>query len=60
MDNRDKNFFIALAYTASTEKNLDIITFSQKVTENLEKLSAEQQKQPLPKAKFPKRSELGI
>lgn len=60
MDSRDKNFFIALAYTASTENNLDIITFSQKVYENQEKLSKEQGKQPLPKAKILNGSELGF
>lgn len=60
MDNPDKNFFIALAYTASTENNLDIIAFSQKVNENQEKLSKEQGKQPLPKAKILNKSELGF
>lgn len=60
MDSRDKNFFISLAYTASTENNLDIIAFSQKVCENQEKLSKEQGKQPLPKAKILNRSDLGF
>lgn len=60
MDNHDKNFFIALAHTASAENNLDIIAFSQKVNENQEKLSKKQEKQPLPKTKIPNRSELGF
>lgn len=60
MDKHDKNFFISLAYTASTENNLDIIAFSQKVNENQEKLSKEQGKQPLPKAKILNSSELGF
>lgn len=60
MDNRDKNFFIALAYTAIHEKELDIIAFNQKVDENLKIISNEQRKQPFPKAKLLNRSDLGI
>lgn len=39
MDNKDKNFFVALAFTAATEKDLDILDFSHKVEENLKLLS---------------------
>lgn len=60
MDNQEKNFFIALAYTTATEKNLDILAFSQKVDENLKHLSEDKNKQPLPKAKILNRSDLGI
>ena len=42
MDRKDEKFFIALAYTAATEKDLDILTFSQKVEEN-QKILSEQQ-----------------
>lgn len=50
MDNNDKNFFIALAFTAATEKDLDILDFSQKVKDNLDLLSEKKRQQPLPKA----------
>lgn len=50
MDNKDKNFFVALAFTAATEKDLDILDFSHKVEENLKLLSDKKAQQPLPKA----------
>lgn len=52
MDNNDKNYFVALAFTAATEKDLDILDFSQKVEENLKLLSEKKKQQPLPKAKI--------
>ncbi len=52
MDNTDKNFFIALAFTAATEKDLDILDFSQKVEENLKLLSEKKKQQSLPKARI--------
>lgn len=39
MDIKDKNFLIALAYTAATERDLDLIAFRQKVNENKDALS---------------------
>lgn len=48
MDRAEKSFFIALAYTAATEKNLDILAFRQKVEDN-QKILSEQQ--PVQKAK---------
>lgn len=54
MENKDKNFFIALAYTAANEKDLDILDFSQKVEENLKLLSENKRQQPLPKASIHK------
>lgn len=52
MDNSDKKFFVALAYTAATEKDLDILDFSQKVEENLKILSEKKSQQSLPKARI--------
>ena len=42
MDRKDEKFFIALAYTAATEKDLDILAFRQKVEENQRILSEQQ------------------
>lgn len=60
MEHTDKNFFIALAYTAAHEKDLDLPAFSQKVQENLALLKKIDEQKPLPKAKIGNRSELGI
>lgn len=57
MENTDKNFFIALAYTAATEKDLDILAFRQKVKENQDLLSKQQ---PVPKAEIRNKSDLGL
>ena len=57
MENTDKNFFIALAYTAVTEKDLDILAFRQKVKENQDLLSKQQ---PMPKAEIRNKSDLGL
>lgn len=57
MDHKDEKFFIALAYTAATEKDLDILAFSQKVKENQKILSEQQQPS---KAHVVDRSKLGI
>ncbi len=56
MDHKDEKFFIALAYTAATEKDLDILAFRQKVEEN-QKILSEQQPG---KAHVVDRSKLGI
>lgn len=55
----NENFLIALAYTAATEKDLDILTFRQKVESNLKELSDKKQ-QPMPKANIRKRSDFGL
>lgn len=60
LDNRDKNFFIALAYTAAHESTLDLPAFRQKVSENQKVLSDIDSQQPLPKASVIDRSKLGI
>lgn len=46
MDHKDKNFFIALSYTAATEKELDLLAFRQKVEENQKALSEYDAKHP--------------
>ncbi len=46
MDHKDENFFIALAYTAATEKELDLLAFRQKVKENQKALSEYDAKHP--------------
>lgn len=46
MEHKDKNFFIALAYTAATEKELDLLAFREKVKENYETLSEYDAKHP--------------
>lgn len=46
MDIKDKNFFIALAYTAATERDLDIIAFRKKVDDNRKSLSEYDAKHP--------------
>lgn len=51
MEIKDKNFFIALAYTAASEKELDLLAFRQKVEENQKILSEYDAKHP-GKAKF--------
>lgn len=56
MDHKDEIFFTALAYTAATEKNLDILAFRQKVKENQKALSAQQPG----KVHIGDRSKLGI
>lgn len=53
----NENFFITLAYTAATEKDLDILAFRQKVESNLKELSAKKNQQPLPKAVIRKSSD---
>lgn len=60
MENTDKNFFIALAYTAATEKDLDILAFRQKVEDNYKDLVDKRQRQPMPKADIHKRSDFGL
>ena len=57
MENTDKNFFIALAYTAATEKDFDILAFSQKVKDNLKELSGQQKPG---KVQIGDKSKLGI
>ena len=49
MDNKDKNFFIALAYTAIHEKGLDLPAFRQKIQDNLDFLNDIDSKKPYPK-----------
>ena len=56
----NENFLIALAYTAATEKDLDILAFRQKVEDNLQELKNGKKQQPLPKAEIHKRSDFGL
>lgn len=56
-----KSMKIALAYTAvTTERDLDILSFHQKVESNVKELSEQKQQQPIPKAKIHKRSDFGL
>lgn len=55
-----ENFLVALAYTAATEKDLDILAFHQKVEDNLKELKNGKKQQLLPKAEIHKRSDLGL
>lgn len=49
MENKHKNFFIALAYATIHEKDLDLPAFRQKVQDNLEFLNDIDSKKPYPK-----------
>lgn len=60
MDNADKLYLLALAYTATTEKGLDQSAFLQKLEENQSAFSALQKKKRPPKVRVPKRSSYGI
>lgn len=46
MEHKDKNFLIALVYTATHEKELDLLAFRQKVEENQKALSEYDAKHP--------------
>lgn len=46
MDHKDKNFFIALAYTLINGKELDLLAFREKVKENYAALSDHDSKNP--------------
>ena len=53
----DKTFLTALAYTSITEKELDIVSFHQKVIDNQKLLISQLPKKP---AKVGSKSRLGL